>query len=87
MNQAERERKIGATIGLVVGSCSKEHHRAEQVYVRKTLPFHDEGNTHPIELDAWVGYGSVGFFRITRDQASELVSLLSTALMKTEGKL
>ena len=65
--------RIGTTYGL-----SRDHdektRKAEQVYVDVS-----RDPTHPVEIDAWVGYGSLGRIRLTRTQASELSLLLMQA--------
>lgn len=76
--------KIGATVGLAASTCSESDRRAEQVYVRLSDAAMDDRGSHPIEVDAWVGYSSVGRFRVTRPQARELIPLLLAALEQTE---
>lgn len=68
-------------------SCSEVARRAEQVYVRLSQQSVDPDGTHPIELDAWVGYSSVGRMHLTRAQARELIPVLLDALARTEGPL
>ena len=82
--QTQQRRTIGTTYGIAARSCSREHRRAEQVYVRHTSEHRDPDGTHPIELDAWVGYGSVANMALTRRQASDLVGVLTKALLETE---
>lgn len=76
-------RQIGHTFGLTANS-SKEHQRAEQVYVNHTNPVADPDGTHPIEINGWVGYGSAGLIRVTRRQATDLIGVLAKALAETE---
>lgn len=66
--------KIGTTRGLVRGS-SAEEKRSEQTYVYRV----DEPDTHPVVIDSWVGYSSVGRIRLTNAQATELIGLLEQA--------
>lgn len=68
--------KVGTTVGLG-GECSRELRRAEQVYVRRSD--RNEDSTHPVEIDAWVGYESVARLRLTRRQTIELIGLLAEA--------
>jgi hypothetical protein len=78
---AERQAAtIGHTVGLAAMTCSAEHHRAEQVYVRRSDEVADPNGTHPITIDAWVGYGSVGVIRLTRKQAADLLGVIGKAL-------
>lgn len=80
----QQKRRIGTTVGIAASTCSTQHRRAEQVYVRHSPPRADENGTHPIEIDAWVGYGTLGPVRLTRRQARELVGVLVEALAATE---
>lgn len=65
--------KIGATLGLAVDFCNKDEHKAEQVYVRT-------GGSSQVMIDAWVGYSSVAWMILTRNQAKELIPLLLEAI-------
>lgn len=65
--------RIGHTEGLV-STARRETCEAEQVYVRLA------SGPHPIAVDAWNGYDSVGLMRLTRKQAGELIGLLAQAL-------
>ena len=71
------ETPVWHTNGLVVSTCSKEEKKAEQVYVCV------RPDDHPIEIDAWVGYSSVGSMKLTRKQARELIGILLEALEHT----
>lgn len=68
--------RIGTTVGLVQTRDSRLD--AEQVYVSRTG---EDSSTHDIEIDAWVGYSSVGKIRLTRRQAKELIPLLLDGLI------
>jgi hypothetical protein len=70
--------KVGATFGLTVQTCSMQDHLAEQVYVHIT-----DCESHPITLDAWVGYESTGLMRVTKRQATDLIGLLAKAIGNT----
>lgn len=72
---------VGATCG-VSSTASKEGLRAEQVYVRLQPQV---SSSHPVVIDGWVGYGTIGFLRITPQQAMELVPLLIKAAGGSEG--
>lgn len=69
--------KVGTTVGLAAGTCDKGTKRAEQVYVRRNSTDYP---THPVEIDAWVGYETVGFMRLTKQQTTELIGLLAQAV-------
>jgi hypothetical protein len=73
--QSKRLEKIGATFGLAATTCDMDDHRAEQVYVNLV-----DSDSHPIEVDAWVGYSTTGKMKLTKRQASELIGLLAQAL-------
>jgi hypothetical protein len=49
--------------------------KAEQVYVNLI-----EDLSHPVEIDAWVGYDKLGSIRLTRGQAIDLIALLAKAM-------
>lgn len=68
---------FGATTGLAPSAC-RDNGEAEQVYVR-TSP--GRAGTHPVMVDAWVGYASIARMRLTRQQTIELAHLLIDAAL------
>jgi hypothetical protein len=77
MISARNVTKLGATFGINQ-QCNRETRAAEQVYVGYDLTTHP---SHPVVIDAWIGYESIAAVRLTTRQASELIGLLSKALV------
>ena len=69
---------VGVTRGLAANSTA-EHRRAEQLYVLL-----QDDATHPVEIQAWVGYSVMSTVRLTRKQAKELAALLHRAAVVDE---
>lgn len=68
-------KRIGTTFGVAAITCDRDSAKAEQVYV-DIVDF----PSHPVRVDAWVGYGIVGRMHLTKRQAKELAVLLIEAV-------
>jgi hypothetical protein len=67
---------IGTTLGLAAFTCSRDERKVEQAYV-SVIP-----GDHPVVIDGWVGYSSLGRMCFTKQQATELIGLLAQAVAR-----